>query len=344
MRARILLLAALFASPCVVSGQAPPAGSAPAAVVAPPAPQPPPPLYESRLEIVDVSSGARTVVHRSPVRFEAPNWSRDGRHLLINQQGSLYRIPAEGGSPVKLDIGDVEGCNNDHGYSPDGTLVAISCRPSSSVYVVAAGGGAPRLLTPLTPSYWHGWSPDGRTLAYVGSRDGEFDIYTMPIDGGPETRLTQAKGLDDGPDYTPDGQWIYFNSVRTGTMRIWRMRPDGSAQQQVTFDQRYADWFPHPSPDGKWLVFVSFDAAVEGHPPYKDVALRLMALDTPGAAPRVLLELFGAGHDQRAVVVPGQPPLCLRVVGEGAMNAGNAGMLECRELGTSTLPRSAFRH
>ena len=144
-------------------------------------------------------TGARSVVHRSTTRFEAPNWSRDGSHLLINQQGSLYRIPVAGGAPVKLDIGSVEGCNNDHGYSPDGTLLAISCRPSSSVYVVAAGGGTPRLLTPLTPSYWHGWSPDGRTLAYVGSSDGEFDIYTMPVDGGPETRLTTAKGLDDGP-------------------------------------------------------------------------------------------------------------------------------------------------
>jgi len=270
-----------------------------------PAPQPPAPQYEGRLEIADIITGARTVIHRSTTRFEAPNWSRDGRHLLINQQGSLYRVPVAGGTLVKLDIGAVEGCNNDHGYSPDGTLLAISCRPSSSVYIVPAAGGTPRLLTPLSPSYWHGWSPDGRTLAYVGRRDNEFDIYTMPVEGGPETRLTQAAGLDDGPDYTPDGRWIYFNSVRTGTMRIWRMRPDGSEQQQVTFDERYADWFPHPSPDGKWLVFVSFDKSVEGHPPYKDVALRLMALDTPGATPRVLFELFGG---QGTINVPSWAP------------------------------------
>jgi Tol biopolymer transport system component len=304
MRARILL-AALCALPHASSAQAPAPGTASAIGAVAPAPQAPTPQYESRLEIFDITTGARSVVHRSTTRFEAPNWSRDGSHLLINQQGSLYRIPVAGGAPVKLDIGSVEGCNNDHGYSPDGTLLAISCRPSSSVYVVAAGGGTPRLLTSLTPSYWHGWSPDGRTLTYVGSRGGEFDIYTMPVDGGPETRLTNAKGLDDGPDYTPDGQWIYFNSVRTGTMRIWRMRPDGSAQQQVTFDERFADWFPHPSPDGKWLVFVSFEAAVEGHPPYKDVALRLMALDTPGATPRVLCELFGG---QGTINVPSWSP------------------------------------
>ena len=263
------------------------------------------PIYESRLEIADVRTGARRVVHRASVRFEAPNWSRDGQHLLINQQGAVYTVPVAGGPPTRLDIGAVEGCNNDHGYSPDGTLLAISCRPSSLVYVVPAAGGTPRLLTPLTPSYWHGWSPDGRTLAYVGQRSGEFDIYTMPVAGGPETRLTTAPGLDDGPDYTPDGRWIYFNSVRTGTMRIWRMRPDGSNQEQVTFDRQYADWFPHPSPDGRWLVFVSFDATVDGHPPHRDVVIRRLALDEPAARPAVLFTLFGG---QGTINVPSWSP------------------------------------
>jgi Tol biopolymer transport system component len=111
--------------------------------------------------------------------------------------------------------------------------------------------------------------------------------------------------LDDGPDYTPDGQWIYFNSVRTGTMRIWRMRPDGSDPQQITFDAHYADWFPHPSPDGKWLVWISFDASVEWHPPYKDVVLRLMPLGEPKGAPRGLFPVFGG---QGTMNVPSWSP------------------------------------
>ena len=322
--ARPYLLPGAGSGPGVGSGPA--VGSGPLSQRAAPRPQAPTtpatgsqaPPYESRLEIVDIRTGARRVVHRSTTRFEAPNWSRDGRHLLINQQGRLYRIPVAGGTPQhgatdadrgpgpeRLDLGGVEGCNNDHGYSPDGAWLAVSCRPASSVYVVAADGGAPRLLTSLTPSYWHGWSPDGKTLAYVGQRDGEYDIYTMPVGGGAETRLTTARGLDDGPDYTPDGQWIYFNSVRTGTMRIWRMRPDGSDQQQVTFDAQYADWFPHPSPDGKWLVWISFDATVEGHPPYKDVVLRLMPLGDPKSTPRVLFPLFGG---QGTMNVPSWSP------------------------------------
>jgi TolB protein len=305
MRARILLLA-LLVLPSAVSAQAPVApGAGPASAAAQVQSPPAASRYEARLEIVDVRTGARRIVHRDTTRFEAPNWSRDGRHLLINQQGGLFRIPVEGGAPAKLDLGGVVGCNNDHGYSPDGTQLAISCQPSSTVYIVPADGGVPRALTSMTPSYWHGWSPDGKTVAYVGRRGSEYDIYTMPVEGGSETRLTTAPGLDDGPDYTPDGQWIYFNSVRTGTMRIWRMRPDGAEQQQVTFDERYADWFPHPSPDGRWLVFVSFDPSVEGHPPYKDVSLRIMRIDEPKAAPRVLFPLLGG---QGTINVPSWSP------------------------------------
>ena len=315
-RADLLAALAVTLPLCAAAQPAVPSAADPGANSQGPAPVSQAPQYESRLEIVDIRTGVRRVVHRGTTRFEAPNWSRDGRHLLINQQGSLYRVPVDRATPPassadpgagleRLDLGGVEGCNNDHGYSPDGAWLAISCRPSSSVYLVAADGGVPRLLTSMTPSYWHGWSPDGTTLAYVGRRDGEYDIYTMPAAGGGETRITTAKGLDDGPDYTPDGQWIYFNSVRTGTMRIWRMRSDGTDQQQVTFDAQYADWFPHPSPDGKWLVWISFDASVEGHPPYKDVVLRMMALGDAKGTPRVLFPLFGG---QGTMNVPSWSP------------------------------------
>jgi Tol biopolymer transport system component len=134
------------------------------------------------------------------------------------------------------------------------------------ISIVSGSGGTPRQLTPVGPSYWHGWSADGKTLAFTGLRNGNYDIYTIPAEGGPESRLTNTPALDDGPDYTPDGKYIYFNSERTGLMKIWRMGADGSQQEQVTTDPDYADWFPHPSPDGKWLVFLSYDKSVAGHP------------------------------------------------------------------------------
>ena len=259
---------------------------------------------ESTLEIVTIDSGQRTVVYRAKQHFEAPNWSRDGRTLLFNSGGKLYTIPVSGGEPKLLETGSATRCNNDHGYSMDGTHLAISHSPErqSLVYVLPATGGTPRLVTEKGPSYWHGWSPDGKTLAYCAERGGEFDVYTIPTAGGEETRLTTAPGLDDGPEYSPDGSFIYFNSERTGVMQIWRMKPDGSDQTQITSDG-HADWFAHPSPDGKWLTFLSYDKDVKGHPANKNVRLRL--LPVAGGVPKVLVELFGG---QGTMNVPSWSP------------------------------------
>jgi TolB protein len=262
------------------------------------------PAVESSLEVVSIDTGERTVVYRASDHFEAPNWSRDGKTLLFNSKGRLYTIPVTGGQPALLDTGDASRCNNDHGYSPDGKLLAISHSPerASLIYVLPATGGTPRQVTPKGPSYWHGWSPDGSTLAYCAERNGEFDVYTIPVNGGEERRLTISPGLDDGPDYSPDGQYIYFNSERTGLMQIWRMRADGSEQEQLTNDG-FADWFAHPSPDAKWLVMVSYDRDVKGHPPNKNVRLRIMPAD--GGRPKVLVELFGG---QGTINVPSWSP------------------------------------
>lgn len=248
---------------------------------------------QSNLEIINVETGVRKIIYSSYKHFEAPNWSRDGEYLLFNSKGKLYTIGIEGGEPKQLNTDFAVQCNNDHGFSPDGKQIAISHhhKGKSLIYVLPSEGGTPRQVTELGPSYWHGWSPDGKTLAYCAERNGNFDIYTIPVAGGQEVRLTDAEGLDDGSEYSHDGRYIYFNSERTGVMRIWRMDADGRNQTQITFDEEYADWFAHPSPDGKWLVFLSYDKTVEGHPPNKEVALRIMP--TSGGKPRVLTRLFG---------------------------------------------------
>jgi TolB protein len=265
-----------------------------------------PPVLYSTLETVAVSSTDRSVVYVAPERFEAPNWSRDASYFLFNSKGRILRLPVTGGKPENVDTGFAIQCNNDHGISPDGTQLVISDQSQeehrSLVYILPIGGGTPKRLTRLSPSYWHGWSPDGKTLAFVGQRNGEFDIYTVPTTGGEETRLTTAKGLDDGPEYSPDGKYIYINSERSGHMQIWRMRADGSEQEQV-FSDDYNNWFPHISPDGKWMVFLSFDKSVTGHPENKDVMLRLMSLDDKRI--KVLAKLFGG---QGTINVPSWSP------------------------------------
>jgi TolB protein len=264
-----------------------------------------PKLY-STLETITIASTDRRVVYVAPEKFEAPNWTHDGASLLFNRNGRLERIPATGGTPTAIDTGFANHCNNDHGISPDAHWIAISDQSQqndeSLVYIVPIQGGTPRRVTQKSPSYWHGWSPDGKTLAFVGERDGEFDIYTIPFTGGDETRLTTAKGLDDGPEYSPDGAFIYFNSVRTGIMQIWRMKPDGTAQEQITHDD-FNNWFPHISPDGQWMVFLTYDKSVTGHPENKDVMLRLMSLGDHKIT--ILAKLFGG---QGTINVPSWSP------------------------------------
>jgi WD40 repeat protein len=267
-------------------------------------------LY-STLETQAIGSTDRRVVLVTPTRIEAPNWLSDGATLLYNSGGLIYRVPAAGGVPERVETGFANRCNNDHGLSPDGETLAISDQSQgdrrSRIYTLSAEGGTPTLVTTNGPSYWHGWSPDGKTLAYCAERDGEYDVYTIPVEGGEETRLTDAAGLDDGPDYSPDGKSIYFNSVRTGMMQIWRMDADGKNQEQVTRGE-LNDWFPHPSPDRRWLVFLSYDKDVTGHPENKDVLIRRMRLETGEID--VLARVFGG---QGTMNVPNWSPDSRRI-------------------------------
>jgi Tol biopolymer transport system component len=239
------------------------------------------PVVHSSLETLSISSTDRRVAYVTAARIEAPNWLPDGQSLIFNSAGRIYRMRVEGGEPQPIDTGFATRCNNDHGVSPDGTLLAISDqsqgRRQSLIYTVPLDGGTPTRVTEFGPSYWHGWSPDGKTLAFCGQRGGDYDIYTIPAAGGPETRLTTAPGLDDGPEFAPDGRSIYFNSVRTGTMQIWRMNTDGTGQEQLTSDLNN-NWFPHPSPDGRRIVFLSYEKEISGHPEDKDVTLRMLSL------------------------------------------------------------------
>lgn len=250
----------------------------------------------SRLEIVNAKSGERRIVKEFDGRVEAPNWTPDGKYLVYNSGGLIYKIPVEGGEPALISTGSVIGCNNDHVVSVDGKILAISARgPSgqSQIYTLPITGGEPKLVTPVGPSYLHGISPDGNKLAYCANRNGNYDVYVIPTKGGEEVRLTTTDGLDDGPEYSPNGKYIWFNSVRSGLMQAWRMKADGSEQTQITFDEAN-NWFPHISPDGKMVVIISYkkgDVKPGSHPPNKQVELRLVP--AKGGKPETLVSLFG---------------------------------------------------
>ena len=270
----------------------------------------------SLLEILDVAAGHRQVVYRSETPFEAPNWTPDGSALIYNRSGrgegwgGLYRFDLATRESTLIDTGAANRNNNDHVLSFDGTMLGISDQSQmsggrSTIYTVPAGGGTPKRITTRSPSYLHGWSPDGKHLVFTGGRDDEFDIYVIAADGsGVEVKLTTFKGLDDGPEYAPDGRHIYFNSVRSGSMQIWRMDPDGSHPEQITSDD-YNNWFPHLSPDGQWIAFISFpkEVAPDDHPYYRRVYLRL--LPVAGGTPRVIAYVYGG---QGTMNVPSWSP------------------------------------
>lgn len=261
----------------------------------------------SEIVLHDVTSGAETVVHRSERHIEAPNWSPDGRWLLVNGGGALYRIDlAEPDRLHQVPTGGLARLNNDHGISPDGQTIVVSESPgrgTSLIYVLPTGGGTPRQVTPLAPSWWHGWSPDGQTLTYTAKRDGHFNIFTIPVTGGAETQLTFGPGHKDGPDYTPDGLWIWYNSDHHGLgADLWRVPAAGGTPEQMTDDAR-VNWFPHPSPDGRQVVYLSYPEGTEGHPADLPVELRLMPAD--GGAPRTLAAFNGG---QGTINVPSWAP------------------------------------
>lgn len=259
-------------------------------------------VLSSRMEIMNVFDGKRKIIYEDSARFEAPNWMKDGSKLLFNRSGSILSLPVEGGSPEKINTGAANKNNNDHVISFDGKMLGISSQREgmtgggSTVYVVPVTGGEPILITDSTPSYLHGWNPNGKELVYTAKRSGRsaaFNIYRKAINGGAEMPLTDlSTGLADGPEYSPDGKYIYYNSTQTGTMQVWRMKPDGSDKEQLTFDE-YNNWFPHISPDGKWMVIISFPVTVapDDHPFYKRVSLRLMPVN--GGAPKVIAYLLG---------------------------------------------------
>jgi TolB protein len=251
----------------------------------------------SILETVDVLNGERKVIKEFDCVIEAPNWTQDGKYLVYNSKGHIFSYALADGEIKEIKSGFAIDCNNDHVLSPDNKQIAVSHftyeDATSRIYILPLTGGEPKLVTGKGPSYLHGWSPDGKTLAYCAERGGQYDIYTISINGGEERQLTNLPGLDDGPEYSPSGEHIWFNSTRTGLMQVWRMRPDGSNPEQMVNEESNC-WFPHVSPDGKWVAYIAYakgDVDPGDHPANKNVELRLVPAE--GGETRTIVKLFG---------------------------------------------------
>lgn len=261
-----------------------------------PAAKRPPQRYASKITVLDIRTKTTRTIYAADVVFEAPNWSLDGKYLLVNSGNRLYRlaVEGEGNKPELIPIDPTLRLNNDHAPSPDGKQIAFSATSATSkgsqVYLCDADGSNVRLMAKEVPSYFHGWSPDGKYLAYVHQHPAvnggpaNYDIFRVPAAGGVEPeQLDSNTGYDDGPDYSPDGKWIYFNSNRSGKWDVWRIPANGAGPndekaERIT-NEETEDWFPHPSPDGKQLVFFAFPKGTENHNERMEgVQLRMMPM------------------------------------------------------------------
>lgn len=256
------------------------------------------------LEIYSLETQSSQPVLETDLLIEAPNWDPSGQNLLINAEGRLYRVPLHRPQMIPVATGPAIRCNNDHGISPDGSRIVLSSHhemQGSQIYMIPARGGDPVKVSPMAPSWWHGWSPDGARLAYVAARGGSrvIDVYTIAASGGgPEQRLTMGEGHCDGPDYSADGSHIYYNCDRDGHAQIWVMRADGADQRKLFADD-HVNWFPHPSPDGAQVLYLAYPPGTLGHPANLPVALCLMNPD--GSNRRRVVECIGG---QGSINVP----------------------------------------
>ena len=245
---------------------------------------------ESRLNVISRNGDNRRVVFATPEFIEAPNWTSDSRALICNVAGKLCRIALDDAviaEPIRID--GVTDITNDHLLSANGLTVYFTAR--GAVFAAPLAGGRAQQLSPnvigaTAPQYYvHGLSPDGATLCCVRVTPDNTQpsgICTIPVNGGAASMLLQLAVPVDGPEYSADGQWIWFNgeinAQRSGHSQIFRMRTDGSAVEQITRDER-VNWFPHPSPDGESVVYLSYAKATVGHPANQQVELREIAPD-----------------------------------------------------------------
>jgi TolB protein len=226
------------------------------------------------------------LLETSDLLIEAPNWSADGNALLVNGNGQLWRIDLHATAPelVPITHHGLPAINNDHVLDPDGRHIFLSAMDGHIYRGAVAGGEVERLTSDLGVWHFlHGVSPDGTRLAYVRLAD-----FTQPgrlaiLDrsGASEVRDT-GDGHLDGPEWSPDGSWIYCNTeaftAEPGHAQLARIPDaDGAIERLVTSDT--VDWFPHLSPDGSYATYIAFPAGTLGHPADRDVSVRVVSTD-----------------------------------------------------------------
>jgi TolB protein len=276
------------------------------------------PGQRAELWIVETQTGQTRLILTSTDRlFEAPNWHPDGKTLVVNADGLLFRVDLDKPALREVPATGLPELNNDHLIAPDGKFYLLSANDGHIYRLPLAGGTAVRLTRPKDKArkfrHWlHGVTADGNTLSYVGTEVANGDEWAMRalwqvnLETGEDLRIGPGYSPADGPEYAPDGKSIYFNSefrsTRPGHAQIFRHDLASGQVTQITDDDR-VNWFAHPAPDGSTLVYLSYPPGTEGHPADCEVILRL--IEGSEGKPRDLVTLFGG---QGTINVPSWAP------------------------------------
>lgn len=256
----------------------------------------------SFLNVLNVHTGEVHTLKKFEGVIEAPNWLKTRNELYYNAEGRIYAFDLNTNTETLLDTGSFTNVNNDHVLSPDEKILAVSNMTfdkgfSSWVCSFNLETKEEKLMVKRSPSFLHGWDPKNKEIAYCAFRNMEsgkrdVDIYVQRFDEEDEVCLTSG-GYNDGPEYSPDGEYIWFNTTRSGLMQVWRMKRDGSEQTQITHFKRN-NWFPHVSPNGKEVVFISYgEKDLEAGEHLANFPVELYLMNADGTDQHKICTFFG---------------------------------------------------
>jgi Tol biopolymer transport system component len=258
------------------------------------------PGQHSEIWVASGTGDRELLLTRKDLLLEAPNWTLDGGALILNGDGKLWKLDVETKALQQVPLTGIPDLNNDHVLAPDGETIFLSAN-DGHIYRAGLTGGAAERITKDDGlfHFLHGVSPDGQELAYVGIEAGDFTrpgrLMTIPAAGGASATLG-VDGHCDGPEYSPDGDWLYFNTEaftnQPGHAQLARMRPSGGSGAERLIASGTVDWFPHLSPDGRWASYIRFPCGTVGHP--ADLPVDVVLVSTNNwATPLHTWPLFG---------------------------------------------------
>jgi Tol biopolymer transport system component/DNA-binding winged helix-turn-helix (wHTH) protein len=192
---------------------------------------------------LDIDHGAVSWLPTRGSWVTSPSVSAAGNRLVYEDLSFEYNIwhirrsaaPGSLSSPSPL-IGSTR-MDYSADLSPDGTrLVFVSLRSGHrELWVCGSDGSDPRQLTSLRGTYLTRprWAPDGERIAFSAYPEGYASIYLVEVEVGVPRRLTHGCHHDIFAVWSPDGEWLYFDSDRGERSHVWRMRPDGSRAEEL---------------------------------------------------------------------------------------------------------------